>query len=67
MMGAMTPNQPKTTSRNIRVPDERWERAKARAAAEGTTVSSVVNAFLEEWGSEPHGGDVGAGADAAPR
>lgn len=66
MMWAMSPNKPKTTGRNIRVPDERWERAKARAEAEGTTVSEAVNRFLEEWGSEPHAVDVDGSGGSAP-
>ncbi|HTW17070.1 MAG TPA: hypothetical protein VMF51_18210 [Nocardioides sp.] len=54
------PNQPKTQHRSIRVPDERWARAKAKAAADGTTISAVFNAFLDEYAppSEADGVDV---------
>lgn len=43
------PNQPKTTIRGIRVPDELWEAAKAKAAARGEDVSTVVRAALERY------------------
>jgi len=33
--------------RSFRVPDERWERAKAIAEAQSTTVSALINEFLE--------------------
>lgn len=39
-----------TKIRGVRVPDPRWEAAQERAAREGTTVSAVVNRFLERWG-----------------
>lgn len=38
-----------TPLRNVRVPDDRWTRARARAIAEGTTVSALINAWLEEY------------------
>jgi hypothetical protein len=42
------------------VPDAKWEMVKAKAAAEGKTVSNVVNecldAYLNEKGNEPGGG-----------
>lgn len=44
------PNQPRTPSRNVRVHDDVWEAAKARAAREGTDVSKAIVAFLEEYG-----------------
>lgn len=44
------PNQPKTPQRTVRVPDEVWERAKARAEARGETVSDVVRRALERYG-----------------
>lgn len=33
--------------RSFRVPDERWARAKAIAEAQSTTVSALINEFLE--------------------
>ena len=35
-----------TKMRSFRVPDERWERAKAIAEAQSTTVSALINEFL---------------------
>jgi metal-responsive CopG/Arc/MetJ family transcriptional regulator len=42
------PNQPRTTIRGIRVPDELWEESKLVAAAEGFSgVSEMVRDCLE--------------------
>jgi predicted DNA binding CopG/RHH family protein len=38
-----------TTLRNVRVPDELWDAAKAKADAEGRNVSEVVRTLLEKW------------------
>ena len=38
-----------TTLRNVRIPDELWEAAKAKAEAEGRTVSEVLRTYLERW------------------
>ncbi len=38
-----------TPHRNVRVPDELWGRALARAEEEGTSVSTVIVRALEEW------------------
>jgi hypothetical protein len=50
----------KSPKRSIRVPDAKWEMVKAKAAAEGKTVSDVVNecldAYLNEKGNERGGG-----------
>jgi hypothetical protein len=43
------PNQPKTKIRGVRIPDDVWAAAQARAEAEDTNVSAVINAFLREW------------------
>lgn len=43
------PNQPKTPQRSVRVPDEVWQAAKARADAEGRTLSDVVRTSLENY------------------
>ena len=43
------PNQPKTPQRSIRVADDIWLAAKAKAEAEGQTVSDVVRQALEEY------------------
>jgi NRPS condensation-like uncharacterized protein len=45
----VSPNKPRTPVRTVRVEDEIWEPAKARAKAEGRTVSDVIRARLAEW------------------
>ena len=42
----------KTPLRAVRVPDEIWNAAKAKAAENGTTLSDVVRAFLEQYAGE---------------
>lgn len=39
-----------TPPRSIRVPDDVWQAAKARAEAEGTTTSEAVVRYLRRWG-----------------
>ncbi|MFI5859174.1 hypothetical protein [Streptomyces parvulus] len=46
----------KTPVRNVRVSDALWEAAKARAAAEGKTVTDVIVAALHRYVSAPHPG-----------
>lgn len=43
------PNQPKTPNRVVRVPDELWQAAQARAAVNGETVADAVRRALEEY------------------
>lgn len=43
----------KTPVRNVRVPDPLWEAAKARAAAEGRTVTDVIVTALHRYVSAP--------------
>jgi hypothetical protein len=38
-----------TTLRNVRIPDELWDAALAKAEAEGTNVSEVLRKYLERW------------------
>ncbi len=38
-----------TPIRNVRVPDELWGRALARAEEEGTSVSAMIVRALEKW------------------
>jgi hypothetical protein len=40
-----------TPLRNVRVADGVWDAAKARAAADGVTLASVITAALEAYGS----------------
>ena len=47
-----------TPLRAVRVPDDLWEAARAQAYAEGTTVTAVILAALQEYtGSPPWGPD----------
>lgn len=46
---ARVPNSPKTPHLTIRAPRELQDAAKAKAAAEGTTVTSVVLAALSAY------------------
>lgn len=48
------PNKPKTTIRGVRVPDEEWHPAQAKAKAEGETVTDVVRRALREYVGEKH-------------
>ena len=41
-----------TPIRNIRVPDELWERVKHKAWTERVDVTSVIVAFLEQYVQE---------------
>lgn len=41
-----------TPLRNVRVPEDLWGRALARAAAEGTTVSAVIVQALKRYVAE---------------
>jgi predicted DNA-binding protein len=43
------PNQPKTPLRSFRIPDDVYVAAKAKAEAEGRTLSDVVRALLEGY------------------
>lgn len=39
----------KTPSRNVRVPDGLWEAAKAKAAAEGRSITDVIVSALHRY------------------
>ena len=43
------PNQPRTPLKSFRIPQELYERAQARAAERGETVSDVVRRALERY------------------
>jgi hypothetical protein len=43
------PNQPKTPMRGLRVPDDLWAAAKAKAASEGRTVTDVIITALRRY------------------
>lgn len=43
------PNDPKTPPRTMRISDDVWEPAKARAASEGVATSTVVRRALIDY------------------
>ena len=43
------PNQPRTPLRNVRVSDELWQAAQAKAEERGETVSDVIRQALERY------------------
>jgi hypothetical protein len=43
----------KTPVRNLRVPDERWLPALAKAEAEGRTLTEVIDGFLGDYAGKP--------------
>lgn len=47
------PNQPKTPNRAVRVPDEEWVPAQARARENNETVTDVVRRALREYVTPP--------------
>jgi hypothetical protein len=44
-----------TPIRHIRVPDDRWAAAQARAARDGESLAQVVNRFLEDYAGGAEG------------
>lgn len=46
----------RTPVRNLRVPDERWLPALAKAEAEGRTLTEVIDGFLGAYAGEPIAG-----------
>lgn len=43
------PNKPKTPLRAIRISDELWQAAQAKAAEKGETVTDVLRRSLEKY------------------
>jgi hypothetical protein len=43
------PNQPKTPNRVVRVPDQLWHAAQAKAADRGEVLSEEIRKFLERY------------------
>lgn len=43
------PNAPKTPQRTVRIPDELWAAAKAKAEGRGEDLSAVIRAALERY------------------
>ena len=48
----MSPNQPRTPSRNVRVSDDLWDAAKVRASERGENLSEKIREFLTEYAKE---------------
>lgn len=46
---AAMPNQPKTPQRTVRVPDDVWAAAKAKAEERGEVLSEVIRKALERY------------------
>ncbi len=51
--GMPRPPTGKTPVRNLRVPDDLWHAAHAKAQAEGRTLTSVLVAYLKRYISTP--------------
>lgn len=47
------PNQPKFPARTVRVPDELWQAARAKADERGDNVSQVVREALRRYVKRP--------------
>ncbi len=47
------PNQPKTPNRVIRVPDDLWHAAQAKAAERGESLSEVIRRALARYVRRP--------------
>lgn len=54
----------KTPVRNLRVPDELWEPALAKAQAEGTTLTEVIKKYLTRYVATPARGGKKESDDA---
>lgn len=52
-MRSVSPNQPKTKNRVVRVPDELWEAAKDAAARRGEVLAEVIRRGLQEYVDRP--------------
>ena len=42
-----------TPMRYVRIDDEAWSKAKARATREGVTLSSLIRGWVIDYGSDP--------------
>lgn len=56
---ARVPNSPKTPARTFRIPDDPYFPAQRKARAEGTTLTTLVNAWILDYvyGDEDEGGE----------
>ena len=46
------PNQPKTPTHSVRVPQDVWDAAQERAKSRGETLTDAINRFLKRYGKE---------------
>ena len=46
------PNQPKTPMKSFRIPQDRYDKAMAKAKSQGKTLTEVVNGKIEEYLAE---------------
>lgn len=44
---------PRIPHRTVRIPDELWQAAQAKAEAEGRTISDVIRDYLKRWTAQP--------------
>ena len=58
------PNQPKTPVRGIRVDEDLWRAAQAKAEAEGRTLTGVLVDYLKRYVSTPPRRKADAGRQA---
>ncbi len=49
MFRRVTPNQPKTPKRSVRVPDELWQAVKVKAKQRGETITDVIVRALKRY------------------
>ena len=53
-MHSLTATDMPTPLRNVRIPDDLWDSAQAKALADGVTVSDVIRGQLSRWvGADP--------------
>lgn len=45
---SVSPNQPKTPVRTVRVDDPRWDKVKAAAAAKGVSATDVIRELIDD-------------------
>ena len=45
----MSPNQPKTPMRSLRIDDGLWQQVRERAEAEGRTVTALIRDALRQY------------------
>lgn len=49
----MSPNQPRTPARTVRIDDATWSALQAQATRDGVTVSEIVRAALAAYVQDP--------------